>query len=81
MTQAGFEPATPSSGGCAVLSNFKYLQTTPTARSRKEPQIPASLPKVGRRPRFGDLEAAIESCRARRYFLNLLDYLRRESVD
>jgi hypothetical protein len=28
-----------------------------------------------------DLEVAIDSCRARRYFLNLLDYLRRESVD
>ena len=49
VTQAGFEPATPSSGGCALLSNSGDLQSTPTARNREEPQIPASPPEVVRR--------------------------------
>ena len=48
VTQAGFEPATPSSGGCALLSNFKYLPTAPTAQSRREPQIPATPLQVVR---------------------------------
>ena len=42
VTQAGFEPATPRFGGCALLSNSGHLQTTPTAQDREEPQIPAS---------------------------------------
>ena len=39
VTQAGFEAATPSSGGCEHLGNSSYLQTIPTAQNREGPQL------------------------------------------
>jgi hypothetical protein len=50
------QTATPSSGGCALLNDFKHLQTTHTARNREGPRgtarsrkTPASAPKAVRR--------------------------------